>query len=246
MTALDILCLNHCENIYDESSKEFHDFKIKQEEEFYRGGKVKWWNFYFCDKDKERPFIKRDKYENVKKMIKSQLKDSKITCVLFNLFHDPGCGGTTLAMHVMWDLRHELRCAVLKDNTVPITEVASQVIKLMKLKKEKPCTVLLLVDDSKETDTAHELASGIHKSIFNLHLDNTHACKIIILNCVRSHSPKEQYRQHSPTPCQYITASLTAQEQQDFKKKLKELEETHAKPENFYSFMIDPLMIRGS
>uniref|UniRef100_A0A8D0CQ32 SAM domain-containing protein n=1 Tax=Sander lucioperca TaxID=283035 RepID=A0A8D0CQ32_SANLU len=242
LTALDILCLNQCENIYDENSPEFHDFRIKVEEEFYRGGKVKWWNFYFCDKDKDKPFVKRDKYKTVKRMIRSQLRDSKDMCVLLNLFHHPGCGGSTLAMHLMWDLRHEFRCAVLKDNTLPKTEVAMQVRKLMKLESEKPSRVLLLVDDLKETENPQDLVSCIHKAAIEdslkINVDNEPNCKVIILNCVRVHSPKKQYRQHDPTQSQYITSSLTPEERKEFEKKLKELKETHEKPENFYSFMI--------
>ncbi|KAM7387816.1 hypothetical protein PAMP_024029 [Pampus punctatissimus] len=244
MTALDVLCLNQCENIYDENSQEFRDCRIKVEEEFYRGGKVKWWNFYFCDKDTEKPFIKRDKYENVKKMIKSQSRDSNASVNLLNLFHHPGCGGTTLAMHVMWDLRQEFRCAILKDNTLPKDEVAIQILKLMMLESDKPSPVLLLVDDSKETKNPYDLVICIRKAIedfTNINMDDVQNCKIIILNCVRSQSPKEQYRQHNQhnsTPCQYITASLTPEEQKEFEKKLKELKETHEKPENFYSFMI--------
>lgn len=239
LTALDILCLNQCEKVYDENSPEFQDFRIKTEEEFYRGGKVKWWNFYFCDKDKEKPFIKRDKYDKVKKMIRSQLRDSNM-CVLLNLFHHPGCGGTTLAMHVMWDLRKEFRCAVLKDKTHP-QEVASQIIKLMKLESGKPSPVLLLVDDSKEKEIPYDLVNCIRKAVedsTNTTLDDARNCKVIILNCVRSHSPKEQYKQQSTTQSQFITASLTPEEQREFEKKLEELKEDHEKPENFYSFMI--------
>ncbi|KAK7880455.1 hypothetical protein WMY93_032912 [Mugilogobius chulae] len=237
MTALEILGVNQCENIHDENSEQFKQFKLKKEEDFYRGGKVTWWNFYFCDKDKDKPFIKRDKYENVKQLIRTQLKDPKNSSVL-TLFHDPGCGATTLAMHVMWNLRKELRCAVLKDNKVSKEEVAHQTIKLMKLDNEKPCSVLLLMDDSKEMDTTNELVYFIQKTISNMNTDFTSLCKVIIVNCVRRHSPKEQYREHSTSPCQYLTASLTAEEQQDFEKKLKELEETHNRPENFYSFML--------
>ncbi|KAM7012936.1 sterile alpha motif domain-containing protein 9 [Tautogolabrus adspersus] len=239
LTALDILCLNQCENIYEDNSPEFNDKRTKVEEEFYRGGKVKWWNFFFCDKDKQKPFIKRDKYENVKKMIRSELRDSKDMCVLLNLFHNPGCGGTTLAMHVMWDLRKEIRCAVLKDRSLPKTEVAVQVIKLMKLENEKPCPVLLLVDDSKETENLYDLCNCISQTVesySNISVDKAQSCKVIILNCVRSHDPKKLYRRHNPS--QYITASLTSEEQNEFEKKLKELRETHEKPENFYSFMI--------
>ncbi|XP_038153129.1 sterile alpha motif domain-containing protein 9-like [Cyprinodon tularosa] len=240
LTALDVLCLNQCEKIYEERSSEFHDFRKTVEEEFYRGAKVRWWNFYFCDKNTEKPFIKREKYEHVKKMIRSQRTYSSNTCVLLTLFHDPGCGGTTLAMHVMWDLRKEFRCAVLKDNTVPKTEVANQVRHLMKLESEKPSPVLLLVDDSKETDNPFDLLICIRQAVEDLsdiHLDDAPNCKVIILNCVRSHDPKEQYRKNNQTQNQYLTAKLTPQEQKEFEKKLKELKETHDKPENFYSFM---------
>ncbi|KAM3620267.1 uncharacterized protein V6R79_020641 [Siganus canaliculatus] len=242
MTALDILCLNQCENIFDENSPEFESFKITVEEEFYRGGKVKWWNFYICDKDKNKLFIKRDKYENVKKMIQSQLHRSNDVCVLLTLYHNPGCGATTLVKHVMWDLRKEIRCAVLKDNALPKTEVAIQVIKLMKLECERPTPVLLLVDDSKESENAHDLVNCIHKAAveesLNIKPDDGANCKVIILNCVRTHSPKEEYRKHSTAQSQFITASLSPKEQQEFEKKLNELKETHEKPENFYSFMI--------
>lgn len=242
LTALDILCVNQCENIYDENSPDFQDLRVKVEEEFYRGGKVKWWNFYFCDKDKKKPFIKRDKYENVKKIIRSEWRDSKNACVLLNLFHHPGCGGTTLAMHVMWDLRREFRCAVLKDNTLPKQDVGIQVSRLMKLESDKPSPVLLLVDDSKETDNAHDVVNWIHKAAvedrLNINVDNAPNYKVIILNCVRSNSPKEQYKRHNPTQSQYVTAELTKEEKNEFEKKLKELQETHKKPENFYSFMI--------
>uniref|UniRef100_A0A8C4H5J0 Sterile alpha motif domain-containing protein 9-like n=1 Tax=Dicentrarchus labrax TaxID=13489 RepID=A0A8C4H5J0_DICLA len=241
MTALDILCLNQCQNIYDENSPEFHNIRIKVEEEFYRGGKVKWWNFYFCDKDKEKPFVKRDKYENVKKMIRNQLRDSKNICALLTLFHHPGCGGTTLAKNLMWDLRKEFRCAVLKDNTLPKMEVAIQVRRLMKLESETPSPVLLLVDDSKETENPHDFVNCIHRAALedslHINVDEGPNCKVIILNCVRSHSPKEQYRKLKTAQCQYLEASLTPEEQKEFKKKLNELKETHEKPENFYSFM---------
>lgn len=42
LTFLDILCQNQCENTYDEKGQEFRDLRIKVEEDFYRGGKVKW------------------------------------------------------------------------------------------------------------------------------------------------------------------------------------------------------------
>ncbi|XP_045553279.1 sterile alpha motif domain-containing protein 9 isoform X2 [Salmo salar] len=244
LTALDILCQNECEKVYEENSKEFQDFKIKVEKEFYRGGKVNWWNFYFCEKPKAKPFIRRDKYDNLMKMVKYQTKDPKTTCVLLNLFHHPGCGGTTLAMHVMWDLRREFRCAVLKDNTLPKAEVAVQVKKLMRLgksDKSQNTPVLLLVDDSKEAENTQTLQNCIRKTVEEDYtgrtVEDSSNSQVIILSCVRSHNPKVQYKRCA-TESQYITAILTKKEQDDFEEKLQELKESHEKPENFYSFMI--------
>ncbi|XP_019711388.1 sterile alpha motif domain-containing protein 9 isoform X2 [Hippocampus comes] len=242
MTALDVLCLNQCENVYeDEKSPEFADFRTRQEEEFYRGGKVTWWNFYFCDKDSKKTFVKRDKYSNVMRMIRSQQREKRNACVQLNFYHHPGCGATTLAMHVMWDLRGEFRCAVLRDTKLPKEEIADQIIQLMKLESARHCPVLLLVDDAKEPDNPHDLVNCVRKAVEDLEgagAEDAPNCKVTVLNCVRSHSPKSQYKHQNSTQCQYLTASLTPHEQSEFEKKLEELQETHEKPENFYTFMI--------
>ncbi|KAK1797508.1 hypothetical protein P4O66_000802 [Electrophorus voltai] len=243
MDALDILCENECENAYDVNSSAFQDLKLKVEEEFYRGGKVKWWNFYFSEKEKSKPFIKRDKYEAVRLIVTSQIKDPKSTCVIVNLFHHPGCGGTTLAMHVMWDLRNQLRCAILKDSSISEETVSSQVKYLLKYGKtdESPqVPVLLLIDDSKDTEAAEKLRNCIRRT-----LDEDCAFKnekstnslVILLNCVRTHFPVDQFK-CCETERQYITNELTKKEKDDFEEKLQELKENHKRPENFYSFMI--------
>ncbi|XP_076836999.1 sterile alpha motif domain-containing protein 9-like [Brachyhypopomus gauderio] len=232
--ALDILCQNQCENVYDEDSKEFQDFKKTTEAGFYRGDKVQWWNFYFAEKTPTKPFIKRDKYTQIIKMIRSQTKDPTSNCVMVNLFHQPGCGGTTLAMHVMWDLRREFRCAVLKDNIVSKTEVAQQVVQLLRFGKSGLSftnPVLLLVEDSEETENTQELQHCLRKMIGELD------ALVIILNCLRSKTAKEKYK-NCVIDSQYITAALSKDEQQAFEVKLQELQEIHETPENFYSFMI--------
>uniref|UniRef100_A0A8B9KZ66 Sterile alpha motif domain containing 9 n=1 Tax=Astyanax mexicanus TaxID=7994 RepID=A0A8B9KZ66_ASTMX len=238
----DILCENECEGAYDENSPGFHNLKLMVEEEFYRGGEVKWLNFYISEKQKAKPFIKRHKYEEVRTKITSQIKMAKSTCVLVNLFHHPGCGGTTLAKHVMWDLRKDLRCAVLKDSSAD-EQVASQVMDLMKYGKSDESfqtPALLLVDDSKDTEAAEKLRNCIRRQFDKNCLvkkEKIFSSPVIILNCVRTHLPKVQYK-YCETDSQYITAELTKKEQDDFEEKLQELKENHNRPENFYSFMI--------
>lgn len=235
MTSLDILCENECENIFDESSAEFKDFKIKTETEFYRGGKVKWWNFYFSELPGANPFIKRDKHSSLEKTIRSQTKDSRNTCVMVNLFHQPGCGGTTMAMHVMWNLRKEFRCAVLKDNTISKEEVAQHVAILMQCGKNEQSfktPVLLLVEDSEETENTKELQHSLRKITAET---GTFA---IILNCIRTNLPEVRYKE-SVIDSVFIKAALTDKEKCAFEKKLKELQEIESfTTENFYSFMI--------
>ncbi|XP_072542839.1 sterile alpha motif domain-containing protein 9-like [Salminus brasiliensis] len=242
MNTLEILCENECEGAYDENSSEFHNVKLEVEEEFYRGGEVKWLNFYISEKRKAKPFIKRDKYEAVRTKVTSQIKHAKSTCVLVNLFHHPGCGGTTLAKHVMWDLRNQFRCAVLKDSSAD-EQVASQIMDLMKYGKSDESLqtpVLLLVDDSKDTEAAEKLRNCIRRQLDKNCLgkkEKSLSSPVIILNCVRTHFPKVQYK-CCETESQYITAELTKKEQDDFEEKLQELKENHERPENFYSFMI--------
>uniref|UniRef100_A0A672RRI7 SAM domain-containing protein n=1 Tax=Sinocyclocheilus grahami TaxID=75366 RepID=A0A672RRI7_SINGR len=232
---LDILCENECENEYDESSAEFEEFKIKTESEFYRGGKVKWWNFYFSEKPAACPFIKRDKHSKLEHMIRSQTKDPTSTCVMLNLFHHPGCGGTTMAMHVMWNLRKEFRCAVLKDNTVLKDEVAKQVAHLMKCGKSEhslKTPVLLLVEDSEETENTVELQHSLRK------FTRETGAFVIILNCIRTKTPKVRYLKND-TESEYITSALSDNEKCAFELKLKQLQEIKSfTTENFYSFMI--------
>nr|XP_021326961.1 sterile alpha motif domain-containing protein 9-like isoform X2 [Danio rerio] len=235
MTSLDVLCENECENEYDESSAEFEEFKIKTESEFYRGGKVKWWNFYFSEQPAAKPFIKRDKHSKLEKSIRSQIKDPTSTCVMVNLFHHPGCGGTTMAMHVMWNLRKEFRCAVLKDNTVSKDEVAKHVAHLMKCGKSEQSLktpVLLLVEDSEETENTVELQHSLRK------FTRETGAFVIILNCIRTKTPKVRYY-NTVIESEYITAALSDNEKRAFEMKLKELQEIKSfTTENFYSFMI--------
>ncbi len=236
MPSLEVLCENECENVFDENSQEFQEFQIKTEAEFYRGDKVKWWNFYFSEKNSAKRFIKRDKYAQLKRIIESKTKYPTSTCVMVNFFHHPGCGGTTLAMHVMWNLRKDFRCAILKDNTASKHNVAQQVAYLVRCGKNETSQttpVLLLVDDSEETENTEELQHCTRKILEEI----SPSALVVVLNCLRSKTPKVRFS-NSVIESQYITATLSKEEMEAFESKLKELQETHEKPENFYSFMI--------
>ncbi len=104
LETLSILCVNQCDG--GDEDKQHH------EERFYKGGKVSWWNFYFSEQPGSIPFIKRDKFSYIVNTIIPDICSRKRVCEFFSIFHLPGCGGTTLAMHVLWTLKDKFRCAV--------------------------------------------------------------------------------------------------------------------------------------
>ncbi|XP_028652303.1 sterile alpha motif domain-containing protein 9 isoform X2 [Erpetoichthys calabaricus] len=239
MTSLDVLCENECENTGVEKGDEFEEFKNSVEETFYRGGKVTWWNFYLSERPRSIPFIKRDKYESLFNMINSQSKFPTSQCVILNLFHHPGCGGTTLAMHVLWNLRKQFRCAVLKNTTVNTSEIAVQIIHLLTCGKQEQSSftpVLLLVDDLEEWGNLQDLQRCILNTGASKQIKKDKLL-VIILSCVRSQDPG-----HSSKNCLnesiYIANKLSVKEQKLFEAKLMEIQANYSQFETFYGFMI--------
>uniref|UniRef100_UPI0037E96DE1 sterile alpha motif domain-containing protein 9-like n=1 Tax=Semicossyphus pulcher TaxID=241346 RepID=UPI0037E96DE1 len=233
MTVLDILCENECENTEIETKDSFQEFKIKTEEDFFRGGQVTWWNFYLSEKD-SLPFISRDKYRELYDLI-TPVEGYTTPCVMINLFHHPGCGGTTLAMHVLWNLRSKFRCAVVKNNMATNPEIAAQVINLLTYGKQdqsgyKP--VLLLVDNWDDVENLKQCILNVAS-----HRKQHNNLLVIILNCERTSFPDESSR-NSRIANVFITNKLSVKEQSLFSDKLQLLKNYHERPDTFYAFMI--------
>ncbi|XP_061443235.1 sterile alpha motif domain-containing protein 9-like [Rhineura floridana] len=239
MTALEILCENECKDTEIEKDKErFSEFKKSQEEHFYRGGKVSWWNFYFSSENYCLPFIKRDAYEKLEYLIESQSPKMSPTKII-NLYHHPGCGGTTLAMHILWELRKKFRCAVLKNKTVDFGEIGTQLTTLLTYgtaNKFDYLPVLLLVDDFEEQENVSLLENAVQKAVAEKRIMYENPL-VIILNCMRSQNPGESSKSNSLNSIA-LKQKLSLKEQRAFEEKLKEIEEQYDHPEDFYSFMI--------
>ncbi|CAK6957971.1 sterile alpha motif domain-containing protein 9-like, partial [Scomber scombrus] len=231
MTVLDILCENECENTEIETKESFQEFKLKTEENFYRGGQVSWWNFYLSETPGCLPFIKRDKYKELYDLI-TPVEGHPYPCVMINLLHHPGCGGTTLAKHVLWDLRSKFRCAVVKNTMATNPEIAAQVMTLLTYgKQEQPgyTPVLLLVDNWDDVEHLKQCILNGARERNNL--------MVIILNCERTQFPVENSTGSRITNV-FITNKLSGKEQNLFSEKLRQLKDFHEKPETFYAFMI--------
>ncbi|XP_034043685.1 sterile alpha motif domain-containing protein 9 [Thalassophryne amazonica] len=234
MPDLDILCENECENTEIETTAAFKEFKIKTEEDFYRGGQVSWWNFYLSEMPGCLPFIKRDKYNELYDLI-TPVEGHTSPCVIINLFHFPGCGATALAMHVLWNLRRKFRCAVVKNKQTTNTDLAVQVTQLLMTGKHEQSgytPVLLLVDNWDDVE-------DLKQRILNVAGDRKRGSNlmVIIVNCERTQFPKDSSR-NSHFANVFITNELSTKERNLFSEKLQNLKDYHKKPETFYAFMI--------
>ncbi|KAI9545471.1 hypothetical protein NQZ68_036458 [Dissostichus eleginoides] len=229
LSSLEVLCVNQC----DGGSKD----QIVIEENFYKGGKVSWWNFYFSEQPASTPFIKRDKFEFIMDTVIPDLCSLRNACVVFNLVHVPGCGGTTLAMHTLWALRDKFRCAVLRDSNADFAEVADQVVNLLMYKHEKKSPsipVLLMIEDFDDKEKVFDLQELIEKECAKKKIQSK-SSQVILLNCMRSES-SEQTKQTEETV--FIGNDLSEKERELFENKLKEIEKTHKNADTFYGFMI--------
>ncbi|NXW46070.1 SAM9L protein, partial [Nyctiprogne leucopyga] len=238
MAALEILCENECKDTGIEKDEDkFKNFLKEREEDFYRGGKVSWWNFYFSSENYTSDFIRRDSYEKLEDLIMSSSMSANQSPVkIINLYHHPGCGGTTLAMHILWDLRKRFRCAVLKNKP---SDFGTQLTTLLTCGANNDTgylPVLLLVDDFEEQENVYFLQKEIQAAI-------TEKCiryvtpLVIILNCMRSQNPDESSTINFLNSIS-LKHMLSEKEQRAFDQKLKYIEQVHPNPDNFYSFMI--------
>uniref|UniRef100_UPI00358F59BA sterile alpha motif domain-containing protein 9-like isoform X2 n=1 Tax=Myxine glutinosa TaxID=7769 RepID=UPI00358F59BA len=238
LSSIKILCSNECEGTAVELQKEQFDESRKiREEAFYRGDKVSPWNFYFAEKT-GNAFIKRDQFDSLVECIESA-KTGDVAVKTVNLFHHPGCGGTTLAWHVLWHLKKKYRCAAVKDNEHDYQEISKHVVKLLTFGESDPdvyTPVVLLIDDLEELENVNNLAKHIRSSVYEskVHFETP---VVIILNCMRSQDPIESQKK-CILESVHLEQQLSANEKHLFEEKLKEIKKEHKEIETFLSFMI--------
>ncbi|KAM4731330.1 sterile alpha motif domain-containing protein 9-like [Anableps anableps] len=223
LNTLEVLCVNECEGGNED--------RFAIEKNFHRGGNVSWWNFYFSELPGSIPFIKRDKFDCIVKDFIPELRSLPKACVLLNLFHQPGCGGTTLAKHVLWSLKDQYRCAVLRTKS-DFTEVADHVIKLLTYPCDEQTArvpVLLMIDDFEDMEKVEELQQVIENKC-------PQSAKVILLNCMRVES-SEVIKLTQNTI--FIGNNLADKELKLVEMKLKELEEEHQNKTSYFGFVVE-------
>eukprot|EP00064_Thunnus_orientalis_P014119 superscaffoldBa00002413_g14160 len=123
-----------------------------------------------------------------------------------------GCGGTTLAMQVLWDLRRSFRCAVLTGSTSDIMNVATEVVHLFTAgSRGNQNTVLLLLNDE-------HILENLQDSIMEKMVQQrivTNIPVVIFFTCVRKEVLQSDHV--------ILQKALSDTEKQKFDEKKKEL-----------------------
>ncbi|XP_071315179.1 LOW QUALITY PROTEIN: sterile alpha motif domain-containing protein 9-like [Trachinotus anak] len=226
LSRLDVLYANQLKGQYFDPI-----LFAETEENFYRGAPPEWLNFHISEQavadGSGTPLIKRDGYDTLVHQIRQRRKHPGISTV--KLFHQPGCGGTTLAMQVLWDLRKTFRCAVLTGSTSDITIVAEEVVHLFTAGGQgHQNTVLLLLNDEQILEN---LQDSIMKKIAEQKIV-AHMPVAILLSCVRKDAVKQS--DHVA-----LKRALSDTEKQKFDEKKKEHSRKYSdKHKQFHGFNI--------
>ncbi|KAK2899985.1 hypothetical protein Q8A73_013114 [Channa argus] len=226
LSLLDVLYANQFEG------ESFDPELLEQtEKNLYRGAPPKWLNFHISEQAESSgrglSLIKRDGYDTLMQQILHRRKRPGVSTV--KLSHQPGCGGTTLAMQVLWDLRKTLRCAVLTGSFTETRNIAKEVVQLYKAgSQDKQNTVLLLLNDE-------QILKNLQEQIMEQIAEQKTAPRmavVIFFSCVR-----KDVVMHSDHVV--LKRSLSHTEKQNFNQKLKSLSDCYTdQHKQFHGFNI--------
>ncbi|XP_005102074.2 sterile alpha motif domain-containing protein 9 [Aplysia californica] len=187
--------------------------KKEMEEGFYKGEQVDWLNFFFNDQVLERS-IHHELMKVVKEALEGKGKDEdqKVKTVL--LFHQPGAGGTTSAKQVLWELRGEYRCCVVRQIT---DQTCEQLVEVRCYEEQNPRKPLLVFMDNEDEEKAMQLRGALEGKarLISRETDDTvHVFCTLIMCMRRATLPKQlTYRQIA------LRQELTRLELEWFRKK---------------------------
>ncbi|KAK9972725.1 hypothetical protein ABG768_026012 [Culter alburnus] len=161
----------------------------QQEADFLKGAPPKWLNF---DTSVNLPLVERDGFNDLLQLIEGKRgKSCLITDV--SLQYQPGSGGSTLAMQVLWHFWKDLRCARVIDSDLDTKKLSKQVVDLFLLsneehpKQDRKTVLLLLLDTKEKTGNnlpiKNDLCENLIEEIHNRGI-SSQTPVVIILNCI--------------------------------------------------------------
>ena len=237
---LEILALNECQEEWNAMSKSQKKFKADEEERnFYQGKLVSWWNF-FCTDQPGVPdhvmnrSIKERTLKRFHKSIQSAAVNENDRLLIIPVAHMPGAGGTTFCKNILWTLRSEYKCAVIRkvtENTEQqvchFWEAAEEGVEKHELKP-----VVLLVDNLTSDSPGlneRDLFGRLHRKQIEYQLPNPLA---VVIYCCRNVNPASENELH-------LSHKLSSEEMAWLEAKHEELEERNLENvvETFIAFL---------
>ncbi|XP_051755752.1 sterile alpha motif domain-containing protein 9-like isoform X2 [Ctenopharyngodon idella] len=211
LSCLDIVWSNIFETV---DSKINPDRARQYEVDFLQGAPPTWSNF---DKSASLQLVERDGFKDLIQLIEEKREKS---CLItdVSLQYQPGSGGSTLAMQVLWHFRKDLRCARVIDSDTK--KLSKQVVDLFLLSNEEHAeqdrkTVLLLLDTKEKMDNDLPIKNDLWENLIEeIHKRdiNTQTPVVIILNCSTA--------DFSLNDTMILDSKLSEEEIRQFKEKL--------------------------
>lgn len=225
LSLLDIVWSNKFEN----ENIDPDDAK-KKEADFLKGAPPQWLNFYWSEKEATQ-FVTRNGYNDLIQLVNKNKR--KIWSVIdMPLIYQPGSGGSTLAMQVLWRFRKELRCARVTDPALDVTELSKQVVKLFLVGDDWDQNTVLLLLDIKEKMNEDQpfkriLQEHLIKEINGQNI-KANIPVVIILNCIkRDFTRSDEFS---------LEANLSEDEEKRLREKHNEVTEKHEGYDKFRGF----------
>lgn len=180
---LAIISRNECDDPEITNDRtELEKMRRTVEEKFYKGEEVSWWNFWFIDL-----VLKRDVHKRLTDKILNALdggnadEDNKIGLV--NIYHQPGAGGTTTTMHVLWELRERYRCCILKKVT---DQTVDQIASFRNYEDgDDPTPPLIMIDNLDEEKLGDLFANLQHRAKIVARRSSDMKVFCVLLLCTR-------------------------------------------------------------
>ena len=193
--------------------------KLKEQEKYYKGRDVSWWNFHYGDQVGKRDL--HSKYVQSAERKLASNGDKLIETEFIR--HQPGAGGSTAGRFVLWHLsqfEHQgiakaYRCCVIKQFT---ENTVREIYSFLSFKDSSPKPAVILADNISE-DNLRELKSQLDEQAYKHGEANKLFCLLIIVVRVPV-SYKEQQGER------ILRHELSNNEKSWFETKYQELEKT--------------------
>ncbi|XP_052763855.1 uncharacterized protein LOC128205870 [Mya arenaria] len=189
ITDIEIISGDQCRSsIESMTDTERRDFSQMQQELFFRGNEVTWWNFAF-----NRHVCERDHFETHKQKIYHRLNEVDQRIKVHEIYHHPGAGGTTLAKNLLWHFsqfkrgdkptENVYRCGVLKTVRELETVKQAESFRTFKDTPDRAKPILLMLDNGSDESyniLKTELEETAYKSGYSTRIGHPYCLLIIV------------------------------------------------------------------